>query len=80
MTFVPLSDCGCEVCQGVRPLDSPTPEALAALILLEIAARVNGLIPTRPWSDVLSEMESACEPIRWAMGGAPFHVDRPSPP
>lgn len=57
MTFVPLSGCDFEVCQGFRPLASPTPEALAALILLE----------------------SACEPIRWAMGGPPFHVDRPSP-
>lgn len=79
MTFVPLSGCDCRVCLGFRPLDPPTPEGLAALILLDGAALLNKLVPSKPWTDVLREMEAACEPIRWAMGGPPFHVDRPSP-
>jgi hypothetical protein len=41
--------------------------------------RINDLIPSRIWSDVLRRMEADCEPIRWAMGGPPFQVDRPSP-
>lgn len=79
MTFVSLPGCTCATCQGESPLDAPTPQALAACILLEVAAVYNDLLPSRPWTDVITEMEALVEPIRVSFGGAPLHVDRPAP-
>lgn len=80
MTFVQPPGCDCVVCRGHLPMESPTAEALAAIMVLEIGARLNAHLPGEPWGEALAAMESECEPIRAAMGGAPLHVNRPAPP